>query len=42
MSYLNRVFAARFMKTLLIICCIALLIAAIWFLGPFLSTTGKK
>ena len=35
MSYLNRVFAARFMKTLLIICCIALLIAAIWFLGPF-------
>lgn len=35
MSYLNRVFAARFMKTLLIVCCIGLLIAAIWFLGPF-------
>jgi type VI secretion system protein ImpL len=35
MSYLNRFFAARFIKTLLIVCCIALLIAAIWFLGPF-------
>jgi type VI secretion system protein ImpL len=35
MSYLNRVFAARFLKTLLIVCCIGLLIAAIWFLGPF-------
>ncbi|MTD38230.1 type VI secretion system membrane subunit TssM [Erwinia sp. CPCC 100877] len=35
MSYLNRVFAARFLKTLLIVCCIVLLIAAIWFLGPF-------
>lgn len=35
MSYLNRVFAARFLKTLLIICAIALLIAAIWYLGPF-------
>lgn len=35
MSYLNRVFAARFLKTLLIICCIGLLVAAIWFLGPF-------
>lgn len=35
MSYLNRVFAARFLKTLLIMCCIGLLVAAIWFLGPF-------
>ncbi|MDU5783147.1 MAG: type VI secretion system membrane subunit TssM [Pantoea sp.] len=35
MSYFNRVFAARFLKTLLVICCIGLLIAAIWFLGPF-------
>jgi len=35
MSYLNRIFAARFMKTLLVVCCIGLLIAAIWFLGPF-------
>ena len=35
MSYLNRVFTTRFMKTLLIVCCAALLIAAIWFLGPF-------
>ncbi|MTH46708.1 type VI secretion system membrane subunit TssM [Intestinirhabdus alba] len=35
MSYLNRIFAARFLKTLLIVCCIGLLIAAIWLLGPF-------
>lgn len=35
MSYFNRIFAARFLKTLLIVCCIGLLIAAIWFLGPF-------
>ena len=35
MSYFNRVFAARFLRTLLIVCCIALLVAAIWFLGPF-------
>lgn len=35
MSYFNRVFATRFLKTLLIVCCIGLLIAAIWFLGPF-------
>lgn len=35
MSYLNRVFAARFFRTLLLICCIAVLIAAIWLLGPF-------
>ncbi|MBS1203472.1 MAG: icmF [Proteobacteria bacterium] len=35
MSYLNRVFTTRFMKTLLIVCGVALLVAAIWFLGPF-------
>lgn len=35
MSYLNRVFAARFFKTLLLICCIGLLIAAVWLLGPW-------
>ncbi len=35
MSYFNRVFAARFLKTVLVMCCIGLLIAAIWFLGPF-------
>lgn len=35
MSYFNRIFAARFLKTLLIVCAIGLLIAAIWFLGPF-------
>lgn len=35
MPYFNRIFAARFLKTLLIVCCIGLLIAAIWFLGPF-------
>ncbi|SQI32375.1 type VI secretion protein IcmF [Serratia plymuthica] len=35
MSYFNRVFAARFLKALLIVCCIGLLVAAIWFLGPF-------
>lgn len=35
MSYLTRVFTGRFMKTLLMVCSIALLIAAIWFLGPF-------
>ena len=35
MSYLNGVFAARYIKTLLVVCCIGLLIAAIWFLGPF-------
>ncbi|QJW57416.1 hypothetical protein HL670_04325 [Serratia plymuthica] len=35
MSYFNRVFAARFLKALLIVCCIGLLVAVIWFLGPF-------
>lgn len=35
MFYLNRVFAARFLKTLLLICCIGLVLAAIWLLGPF-------
>lgn len=35
MSYLNSALTARFLKTLLIVCCIGLLIAAIWFLGPF-------
>ncbi|MDS1916268.1 type VI secretion system membrane subunit TssM [Enterobacter asburiae] len=34
MSYSNRVFAVRFLKMLLIMCCIGLLVAAIWFLGP--------
>lgn len=37
MSYLNRVFASRFLKTLLLVCVVGLLIAAVWFLGPFLG-----
>ena len=37
MSYLNRVFAARSFKTLLNISFIVLVVAAIWFLGPYLG-----
>lgn len=35
MSYLHRVFNRRSLKALLTICCIALVVAAIWLLGPF-------
>ncbi len=35
MSYLHRVFNRRSLKALLTICCIALIVAAIWLLGPF-------
>lgn len=41
MSYFNRFFAGRFLKALLIICCIALIVAAVWFLGPYLLA-GEK
>ncbi|TBL68527.1 type VI secretion system membrane subunit TssM [Hafnia alvei] len=42
MSYLNRFFSARAMKTLLILCCIGLLVAAIWFLGSFFGFGNSR
>lgn len=35
MSYFYRVFTARVLKTLLLVCLVGLLITAIWYLGPF-------
>ncbi|EOS94455.1 type VI secretion system membrane subunit TssM [Erwinia tracheiphila] len=37
MFYLNRLFSRRFTKALMVITFFALLIAAIWFIGPFLG-----
>jgi len=37
MSSLNRLFSIRFTKKLMIIACYLLIIASIWFLGPFLG-----
>ncbi|MEW5290587.1 type VI secretion system membrane subunit TssM [Erwinia papayae] len=37
MSYLNRIFSGRFTRLFMVVAFFALLIAAIWFLGPFLG-----